>query len=250
MTSSPEGVSAGGSPSLAHSDYWWFVVRAKLIEIVFRPVLPIGGRVLDVGSADAPSNSWMKGLCDRVALDLDPRGLDLAAGDVVGSITDIPFPDAHFDAVSAFDVVEHVSDEKQALDEVFRVLKPGGVFMMAVPAYEWAWTSHDDLQNHHRRYTRRRACRSLRRSEFEVERSTYAFAGVFPVFAAERFVRRWRERNGNTPELDPNGLVRLPQPSRFQERVLRWASKADEVVLPRLNLPLGSSVFVVARRPV
>lgn len=249
MDATHDTVSSGGSPSLAGSSYWWFVVRARLLESVFRPVLPVGGQVLDVGSADAPSNTWMRPLCHKVSMDIDPRGLDLEAGDVVGSITDIPFPDEHFDAVSAFDVIEHVSEEKVALDEVFRVLRPGGVFMMAVPAYEWAWTSHDDLQDHQRRYTRRRALRNLRGSGFVVERATYAFAGVFPFFAVERLARKLVEGTGRVPTLDEQGLVRLPQPSRLQEAVLLAASRIDERVLPVLDLPFGSSVFLVARRP-
>lgn len=239
-----------GSPSLSNQGYWWFTVRGRLLETVFKPVLPVGARVLDVGSADAPSNTWMEPLCSRTAMDLDPRGLDLESGDVVGSILDIPFPGAHFDAVSAFDVIEHVADERRALDEVFRVLRPGGVFMISVPAYEWAWSSHDDLQDHQRRYTRRRMLRSLKRSGFSVERSTHAFAGVFPVFAIERLARRWFEREVDGRQLDDQGLVRLPQPSNQVDKILRLLSQVDQRLLLKYDLPFGSSIFVVACKPL
>lgn len=238
-----------GSASLDNAAYWWYTVRGELLERVFRPFVPAGGRVLDVGSADAPSNAWMAQICNKTAMDLDPRGLDLDAGDVVGSVTAIPFPDATFDAVSAFDVIEHVSDEKLALDEILRVLKPGGHFLMAVPSYEWAWSSHDEASGHVRRYTKKRAVRALVRSGFEVVRTTYAFTGVFPFFTAERLGRKITDRARTTPIRDENAVPVLPQPSAWQNRLLLGASRLDEALIARTDLPFGSSFFAAARKP-
>lgn len=248
-TSSRSKPEVVGSASLVLDNYWWFTVRASLLEKVFKVHVPEGAQVLDVGSSDAPSNQWMNGHCEKTAMDLDPRGLNLEAGDVVGSVTDIPFPDAHFDVVSAFDVIEHIPDEKLALDEIFRVLKPGGKFLMAVPAYEWAWSSHDEIHDHQRRYNRRRGIRALERSGFTVERSTYGFTGVFPFFTAERLARRVSERGGSKRGWDEHDLPELPQPSAWQEKLLYGASKLDEKLIGKRNLPFGSSLFLVARKP-
>lgn len=238
-----------GSASLFLDDYWWYRVRADLLEAVFRPYIPVGSLALDVGSADAPSSRWLDEVSKKVAMDLDPRGLDIEAGDVVGSITRIPFNDGHFDVVGAFDVVEHVADELQALDEVFRSLKPGGLFLMAVPAYEWAWTSHDEVNRHFRRYTKKRAVRALKRSGFEIVRTTYGFAGVFPFFAVERLARQLKDRKGQQVELDQNDLPELPNLAKWQERLLYFASRIDKKLIGTRDLPFGSSLFVVARKP-
>ena len=64
----------------------------------------------------------------------------------------LPFADATFDLVCAFDIVEHVSDDGRALAELARVAKPGAAIVLSVPLYMRAWTFFDDLVGHRRRY--------------------------------------------------------------------------------------------------
>ena len=199
--------------------------------------------MLDVGSADGPSVSWMSGGHDRVALDVDPRGLVPGSG-VCGSALALPFADRTFDVVGAFDVLEHCAPEQRAVAELFRVLEPGGRLLASVPAYTWAWTEHDVRAGHHRRYTRTRLVRALELGGFDVLRATYGFAAVFPVFAAERLARRARERRGTAPPL--RGLPQVPP---VVDRLLTGVCRAEARVLRSRDLPLGSSVFVAARRP-
>jgi SAM-dependent methyltransferase len=78
-----------------------------------------------------------------VSLDVDPRGLDV--GGICGSALALPFADESFDVVAAFDVVEHCDPEAAVLNELARVLTPGGRLLLSVPAYQWAWTRFDDL---------------------------------------------------------------------------------------------------------
>ena len=132
----------GGSPSIEVPDYWWYVARADLLETALRSHVQGAGLTLDLGSADGPSASWLRDAVARtVSLDIDPRGL--GSDGVCGSALALPFADETFEAVSAFDVIEHCDPESQALAEVRRVLKPGGRFVMSVPAYTWAWSDFD-----------------------------------------------------------------------------------------------------------
>jgi SAM-dependent methyltransferase len=67
-------------------------------------------------------------------------------------ITALPFADATFDLVCAFDIVEHVHDDGRALAEIARVAKPGAEIVLSVPLYMHAWNFFDDLVGHCRRY--------------------------------------------------------------------------------------------------
>lgn len=233
----------GGSPSIAVPDYWWYQARSRLLEEALGSYVPAGGRVLDVGSADGPSAAWLRErAAATVALDVDPRGL---AGDgVCGSGTAMPFADDSFDAVAAFDVVEHCEPESAALGEMRRVLRPGGVLVLSVPAYQWAWTDHDVANGHHRRYTRDRIVDAVTAAGFTVDRATYAFASVFPMFVAERMARRIRDR-GPRHSVD---VVEVPSIPRPLHHALVGLCRLDERILRSRDLPFGSSVFLAARR--
>lgn len=234
----------GGSPSLDVPDYWWYRVRAELLRRYFGERARSARRVLDVGSADGPSVSWLGASELKVCLDVDPRGL--RPGGVCGSALALPFRDGCFDVVAAFDVIEHCDPEGVAVGELVRVLRPGGTLMIAVPAYQWAWSDHDVANGHHRRYTRGRLVAALEAAGVEVDRASYAFAGVFPVFAIERTVRRLARRARASGAAD---VVEVPQVHPAVECLLCWLSRLDSHVIGRRNLPFGSSVFAIATKP-
>ena len=229
-----------GSSSIEQPEYWWYRARSSLLRAALGEHVGRPARLLDVGSADGPSVSWLRA-DQHVSVDLDPRGLTPGLSACASALS-LPFRDEVFDLVCAFDVVEHCEPESRALGELGRVLAPGGRLLLSVPAYEWAWTDHDVRAGHHRRYTRPRLVAAVEAAGFEVVRATYAFAGVFPVFAAERVARRLR-RPGP-------GETTLPRVSPAVERVLLGLCAAEARVLPRRDLPCGSSVLLAARKPV
>jgi len=233
----------GGSASIVIPDYWWYVARADLLEAALRSHVEGAGSALDLGSADGPSAAWFRESAQRtVSLDIDPRGL--GSDGVCGSALALPFEDGSFDAVSAFDVIEHCEPEATALAEVRRVLRPGGRFVLSVPAYTWAWTDFDVANGHHRRYTRGRAVAALERAGFTVDRATYGFATVFPMFVVERLARKASRRRADGPA----DIVSLPRLPRSLNSMLLAMSRVDRAVLARRDLPFGSSVFVAATR--
>ncbi|HQY95967.1 MAG TPA: class I SAM-dependent methyltransferase [Phycicoccus sp.] len=234
----------GGSPSHGVENYWWYVARSDLLKTTLSSYAVGSRRILDLGSADGPSAGWIRDMAPQVAsLDIDPRGLGSAG--VCGSALALPFEDATFDVLSAFDVIEHCEPESKALSEVHRVIRPGGHFLMSVPAYEWAWSDHDVANGHHRRYTKARAVAAVERAGFRVERATYAFASVFPMFAAERLARRLRGHR-HTEALATAEVPAMPGP--INRALTNW-SRLDALALRRHDLPFGSSVFVSARKP-
>lgn len=232
-----------GSPSLAQPDYWWYRARADLLRAAVGPYVGRPATVLDVGSADGPSVGWLAPEARRVALDLDPRGL--APGDVCGSATDLPFADATFDVVAAFDVIEHCEPEAAVLAELTRVLTPGGRLLVSVPAYQWAWSDFDVHNGHHRRYTRRRLVTAVEAQGLGILRATYLFAGTFPFFAVDRLRSRVL---GDGSSGCAEGVPRLPRTGPALERVLLAAAGLDRRLLPRRDLPFGSSVVVAAMK--
>jgi SAM-dependent methyltransferase len=233
-----ESSAVPGSASLRQRDYWWYRARAGLLGAALGPYLGTPARVLDVGSADGPSVGWMHGDHDRFAIDVDSRGLQPGRGACASALA-LPFPDKAFDVVGAFDVLEHCDRESVAIKELARVVAPGGRLLLAVPAYQWAWSDHDVRAGHYRRYTKARLLAAMSATDLTVLRCTYAFGAVFPFFAAERILRR--VRRGSEPSAG-----RLPEVSPVMDKVLTRLSRAEQHVIRRHDVPFGSSVLIAA----
>lgn len=236
-----------GSSSIHSPHYWWYRARAGLLQAALGTYLGTPSRLLDVGSADGPSVEWMRGDHQRVAIDLDPRGLNTGEG-VCASASALPFDTATFDVVGAFDVIEHCPDEGAALAEMYRVLSPGGRLLVSVPAYEWAWSGHDVRAGHYRRYTRGRLVSAAMEAGFVVDRATYAFGAVFPLFVTERIIRRVRERRADRHE-EQEQTASLPYVHPVLETILLGLCRAESRLLRRTSLPVGSSVLLAAVKP-
>jgi SAM-dependent methyltransferase len=172
-----------------------------------------------------------------VPLDIDREGL--RPGGVCASARRLPFADATFDVVTAFDVIEHFKDDRAVVGEMCRVAKPAGRLLVSVPAYQWAWSSHDEAAGHYRRYTRRRLLSLLTDAGLQLDRVTYAFSATFPFFAGERLFGRIRG-SVHRPTAPP-----LPEPL---QRMLSGLARLDAAALRRFDLPFGSSLLVAAHR--
>ena len=119
-----------------------------------RPRLPIDGTHFVDLSAPAAGKLRLRG-----------------ASVAVGLVTSLPFADAAFDLVCAFDIVEHVDDEASALHEISRVAKPGAVILISVPLHPERWTAFDDFVGHRRRYEPGRLADTLAGHGLRIEQS-------------------------------------------------------------------------------
>lgn len=90
---------------------------------------------------------------------------------MAGEITALPFADASFDLICAFDIVEHVEDEQQVFREIARVARPGATVVFSVPLHSARWTAFDDLVGHVRRYDLDHLREVLDEHSFALERS-------------------------------------------------------------------------------
>lgn len=152
----------------------------------------------------------------------------------------IPLPSAAVDFVTALDVLEHIADDTEAVRGFARVLKPGGIALVTVPAGMALWSDWDVKLHHFRRYDRRQLASLFPASEWEILHLNYTNVLVYPVVW---LVRRWRGWFPPAP-----GAVRSEDrvPGPLVNRLLRAA-----FVYPALwpvRFPCGVSLLLVARR--
>jgi SAM-dependent methyltransferase len=156
----------------------------------------------------------------------------------------LPFADASFDLVLSNDVLCHlgVASDAVAVRELARVLRPGGLLYLQLPAYEWLRSHHDEAVHTGHRYTAEEIRRLLRRGGLRVRRLTYANSLLLPAAAAWRLLTRVlpSARAGERSDVRP-----LPGPVNA---LMRAAIGLEAPVLARRSLPFGLSVIAVAER--
>lgn len=166
-----------------------------------------------------------------------------------GLLHELALPDGSLPAVGMFDVLEHLDDPEAVLAEVRRILLPGGLLVLTVPALQWLWSDEDDVAGHQLRYTRRTLRAQLRGAGFAELRASYLYASLVAPAAAIRALpyRLGRRRTGDEAlgaleaQLDP-----APRVDRAIRAVLRGEAWLGE----RVQLPVGTSILGIYRRPI
>jgi hypothetical protein len=130
------------------------------------------------------------------------------------------------------------------LREIHRVLKPGGVFLLRVPAHDWLRGEHDRLVHTRHRYSRGEVQSKLSQAGFVVDRLTWANSLLFPPAVAKRLLERTNGSHASAGEGEPD----LWQPPAPLNSLLQGIVGIEALAIPRgLPLPFGLSVLAVAR---
>jgi SAM-dependent methyltransferase len=158
--------------------------------------------------------------------------------------TDIPFR-RDFDIVGAFDVLEHIEADERVIRGVHEALRPGGLFVVTVPQYQWMWSSLDEVVCHKRRYGRSELLRKFKRNNFDVLYCSSFVTVLFPAMAASRMLARARTPSSTRSTFGSHVIL----PAGIN-RLCDWIMRIDELALRvGLDLPFGGSLLVVGGKP-
>ena len=228
---------------------WWYRGRRRIVMEVARSLrLPEPARVLDAGCGSGRNMEELAALGEVVGL--EPSEASLAAarardvGRVVhGSLERAPFDDGEFDLATALDVIEHIDDDRGALAELRRVVRPGGFLLVTVPAYPWLWGPHDEANHHRRRYTRRALLGAAASAGWTPRRTTHFNSILLPPAAAVRIVRR-RTAGGGAEARSELHLTPAWLDSLLEQPLRAEAS----LIASGRRLPAGLSLLAVFER--
>jgi SAM-dependent methyltransferase len=171
----------------AEDRHWWYRGRRTVLDGVINGLaLPDRARILDAGCGSGRNMVELARRGTVTGVELSETSVALArereVGEVIaGSVLELPFPDASFDLIVSLDVIEHLQDDLSALREFRRTIAPGGALLVTVPAYQWLWSRHDEINYHHRRYTRLSLQRVAERAGWNQARTTYFNSLLLPV---------------------------------------------------------------------
>ncbi len=226
-------------------DHWWYRSTRALLAEKLGPRLPTGGRFLDAGSGTGATGSWLAEFGAVVASDYEPVALELyaerhcAAGRVVADMMRLPFANDSFDAVLCVTVLYHsaISSPAEAVAEMARVVKPGGVVCLMEPGVRRLFRAHDREVHGVRRFSLADLRGIAVAAGLQPEIATGAYSFLVPPAAAKAVLER--KRQGSDLDNNASGL----------RGALGFAARLERAVLRRVSIPFGLSVMVIGRKP-
>jgi SAM-dependent methyltransferase len=226
--------------------HWWFAARREILEgLIARLNLPERARILEIGCGTGHNLAMLSrfGRVDGCELDASARELaSQRSGRKIFSakLPDLsPFDDESYDLIALLDVLEHVEDDRSALEAIFARLRPGGALLLTVPANPWMWSAHDVAHHHYRRYSRSALARLFRHTPFEVQLFSYFNSILFPLIAAVRIAGKLTGKESTDDDM-PGNLI---------NSFLMWAFGLEAKLIGRVPMPFGVSLVAVLRRP-
>ena len=237
----------------AEEQHFWFIGRREIILDELKRHVPdlSGKRMLEIGCGNG---NILRYLQDRTELqltgcDLFMEGLQSCRKQVDIPLyqidaTSLPFHNC-FDIIGIFDVLEHIEDDQQVLEQCRKALREHGRLALTVPASPALWGPFDEFSHHRRRYVRRNLRKKLERAGFTIERATHFMFFLYPVVYALRFLKARAGRAGaGSHEQVPDDLRIIPIVNGLWLQLLRL----EKVLIRHVDLPFGTSLLVVARK--
>jgi SAM-dependent methyltransferase len=224
--------------------HWWYVARRKIIAALIRRDIrpPANAEILELGCGTGHNLAMLGEFGHVDALELDDEARSVAEKRLGRQVRSAPLPELagvperHYDLIGAFDVIEHIDDDTAALASIATKLKPGGKFILTVPAHRWMWSAHDVVNHHKRRYSKRSLRKLVESSPLKLEAIGYFNSLLFPVAVAERLSSKLRGKD----EADLN------MPPALLNAALEKVFAAERHLVGRLPFPPGLSLFAVA----
>jgi len=228
-------------------DHWYYAGKRELARRWLWRARPMqrDDVLLDCGAGTGRFALEMQPHCRVLVLDDHEEALRLLrarfqADQVLSLAGDqVPLPDASLEYVTALDVLEHVPDDRAVVTGFHRLLKPGGVALITVPASMALWSDWDESLHHYRRYHRGQLQALFAPTDWDVLYVNYTNVAAYPAVWWLRRWRRWFPSHGTARAED------RPPPALIN-RLLRRVFVG--MAFWRVPFPTGVSLLLVARR--
>jgi len=229
-------------------EHFWFRGRNRLIQFVVKKFIrEKNGTFLEVGCG---TGFVLKGISDLLP-EWDMTGVDakLEALEytsksvpecqlVQANGANLPFS-PRFNAVGAFDVIEHLDNDMSTIKELYRVLIAGGTIFLTVPQHKTLWSKIDEMSGHKRRYSRNELVNKVIASGFDIVFVTSFVSLLLPLL----FLSRLSKKKGEGPQIE----FKVP---RLLNILLQYVMTLELMLIKcGFRFPVGSSLILIAKKP-
>ncbi len=228
------------------TSHWWFVARQEIVHHIVRTQTSLthGANVLDVGCGTGAVLASFSKDFNAFGTDTSPLAIEYCKQRriekaFVCSLDTFPFPNLRFDLILLLDVIEHIDDDQGIVNQAARLLKPGGYLLITVPAYEFLWSHHDEINLHKRRYVKKRLGNVVEQAGLSLSLLSYFNTFLFPLALLGRLSENLL---GSTKDRT------LDIPPSFVNSLLGYIFSMEKFLLGRVPLPFGLSIVALAKK--
>jgi len=220
------------------ADHWWFIGMRQIAKTILNQFIKKKDLILDVGSGTGGDSHFLSQYGQVYHLDKSTLALKLLQSSttnqaVLADTQFLPFKNNSFSLLTSFDVLYHawVNSPKLALKEYFRVLKPQGLLLIRLPAYNFLFRQHDKQVMTRRRFTLKSIIQDLPKA-YNILKATYANTFLLPIVLLRKFSTK-------------TGLKPLPP---ILNSIFKQVLFLESKLISKTNLPFGSSIFLLIQK--
>lgn len=223
----------------AEQNHFWFKSRRNLILQVFDKFISKKDKVIEIGAGTGSIARMLNTEGYNLSIgEIHPNGIEYALKNndknlpiYQFNIMNNPFKN-HFDVVGLFDVLEHIEDDKLAINNIGKMLKDGGKIILTVPAHMWLWCEEDEVSNHFKRYEIDSLKGLLITEGFTIKYASNFFISLIPLLYL-------RTKSKSSSDIKINPIVNF---------ILSAVSNIENKILKFISSKIGGSIIIVAEK--
>jgi SAM-dependent methyltransferase len=219
--------------------WWWEKARREIVQQCMKKVINRDMKILEIGAGYGGMTGMLSGFGTVNAIEPYADAVSylqekLKVKAYQGTFESFEETE-RYDLVTCFDVLEHIKDDRQALQKMAGLINDRGFLVLTVPAYQFLWNRHDDINRHYRRYSRKELVKKIP-SSLKVKKTSYFNTLLFPMAILDKLVL---SKNKRSYSFNPNPAV---------NGILYRIFSAEKTILRSLNLPFGVSILLIAEK--
>lgn len=233
--------------------HWWYIGRKKIILNMLRKysLTSCENNILDIGCGPGAMIKDFKPYGKTFGVDSNINSVKECRkrgnlGTCISVASKTPFRESTFSVVLLLDILEHLDNDKDAIEEAIRLCKPGGLIIITVPAFQFLWSNQDIISYHKRRYSMKTIKELVKMNTVEKLKFSYFNFFLFPIVVIIRLFQKAIFKDSANRDVEVSDFS-LNRPG-FLNNFLKGIFSLESNLIKFSYLPIGSSIICVLKK--